>query len=340
MPELTRKDLEIVLDISLQAQACPQLESFCHEVMPQLRRLVPCDSVGYNEVDLQNGTAFGDTDPPGRLFEGVEDHFVRVMHEHPLVARQARGDLRPALLSDFVSERRFHSMALYQDLYKLLDTEDQIAFGLPGEVMVAIAINRSQRTFTRRDLDVLEILRPHLSRAYAQLIDRQRTAALLQALEDGLEHRDAALIQVDRLGRIMHASAAAVELLAAYCGPATLARVPEPITDWRQADGSPLIIEGPRGRLRVRVLDGPGTDWDSLLLEERRVTPPTVESLQELGVTRRQAQVLRLLVCGKRNHEIAQELLISRETVRKHLEHIYHHLGVSSRGEAIARVLR
>jgi DNA-binding CsgD family transcriptional regulator len=100
-----------------------------------------------------------------------------------------------------------------------------------------------------------------------------------------------------------------------------------------------MTVETTRGRLRVQLLPDREGEWRSVFLEEQRTSPPSIESLEALGLTRRRAQVLRLLVCGKRNDEIAHELLISRETVRKHLEHIYRQLGVTSRAKAIALVL-
>jgi NarL family two-component system response regulator YdfI len=42
---------------------------------------------------------------------------------------------------------------------------------------------------------------------------------------------------------------------------------------------------------------------------------------------------------GKDNKAIAIQLSVSQSTVRKHLESIYHKLGVQSRAEAIAQVL-
>jgi DNA-binding NarL/FixJ family response regulator len=77
----------------------------------------------------------------------------------------------------------------------------------------------------------------------------------------------------------------------------------------------------------------------TLLLTEDRARPPAIEELLLLGLTRRQAKVLRLIACGEASRQIAAELGVSTATVSKHLEHIYARLGVSSRAEAIARVL-
>jgi predicted ATPase/DNA-binding CsgD family transcriptional regulator len=50
----------------------------------------------------------------------------------------------------------------------------------------------------------------------------------------------------------------------------------------------------------------------------------------------RELEVLRLLVAGRSNAEIAERLFISRRTATTHVSHIYAKLGVASRAEAIA----
>jgi DNA-binding CsgD family transcriptional regulator len=65
---------------------------------------------------------------------------------------------------------------------------------------------------------------------------------------------------------------------------------------------------------------------------------PLVESLTAVGVTRREAQVLRLVAVGRSNHHIAAELGISDRTVGKHLEHCFRKLGVCDRSTAATRV--
>jgi PAS domain S-box-containing protein len=56
----------------------------------------------------------------------------------------------------------------------------------------------------------------------------------------------------------------------------------------------------------------------------------------ELHLTPRQAEVLRLLERGQSTSQIAEELQLSRETVRNHVRHLLHALGASSRLEAVA----
>ena len=45
-------------------------------------------------------------------------------------------------------------------------------------------------------------------------------------------------------------------------------------------------------------------------------------------------RVLRLLVVGRNNQEIARELIISVNTVKYHIKHLYQKLGVSNRLQA------
>lgn len=52
------------------------------------------------------------------------------------------------------------------------------------------------------------------------------------------------------------------------------------------------------------------------------------------GLTGREVEVLRLLVRGSSNREIAAALSITPKTARNHLEHIYTKLGVANRTSA------
>lgn len=57
-------------------------------------------------------------------------------------------------------------------------------------------------------------------------------------------------------------------------------------------------------------------------------------------LTRREAEVLRLVSCGHQNKEIARMLGISHGTVGQHLKNIYAKLEVSNRTEASLMFLR
>lgn len=54
-------------------------------------------------------------------------------------------------------------------------------------------------------------------------------------------------------------------------------------------------------------------------------------------LTDRELEVLRLVAAGKRNREIAQELVVTVETVKKHVSNIFGKLGATSRTNAVTQ---
>jgi LuxR family transcriptional regulator, maltose regulon positive regulatory protein len=54
-------------------------------------------------------------------------------------------------------------------------------------------------------------------------------------------------------------------------------------------------------------------------------------------LTARELEVLRLLAAGAPNRAIAEQLVVTPETVKKHLSHLFDKLGVANRTQAVAR---
>ena len=108
-----------------------------------------------------------------------------------------------------------------------------------------------------------------------------------------------------------------------------------------------LCISAPVGRSRRLILfRGRGVDFDGrdrLLLSLLR--PLLNELYQELerrrrpvpDLTPRQWELLHLVASGHTNVEIALELVVTKDTVRKHLENIFARLDVTTRTGAIAQ---
>jgi LuxR family maltose regulon positive regulatory protein len=115
-----------------------------------------------------------------------------------------------------------------------------------------------------------------------------------------------------------------------------------------------VALAEPEGYVRVFVDEGepmarllhraavhvPASDYIQQLLEasgdpaDAEPLPSTslVESLSE-----RERQVLQLIADGATNQEIATELVLSLNTVKKHASNIFGKLGASNRAQAIAR---
>src|SRR4051812_34245583 len=109
------------------------------------------------------------------------------------------------------------------------------------------------------------------------------------------------------------------------------------------------------GRMTDRGDDDPPTDPYRLLLEQEArleslverllqaqfAAPPAPTTAREGSIrfTKRQAQLLRLLVTGRTNQQIGAELHLRTGTVRNSLGRIYRKLGVTTRISAAVRAL-
>jgi DNA-binding NarL/FixJ family response regulator len=75
-----------------------------------------------------------------------------------------------------------------------------------------------------------------------------------------------------------------------------------------------------------------------ILKQAARLRPVAVDFGQHL--TRREAEVLKLLANGRGNRDIADYLGLAERTVKGHVMNIFDKLGVSSRTEAVREALR
>jgi DNA-binding NarL/FixJ family response regulator len=76
----------------------------------------------------------------------------------------------------------------------------------------------------------------------------------------------------------------------------------------------------------------------------RRVTgalgTPRLTADVEVALTKREGDVLRQLACGLTNKQIAEELHISYETVKEHVQHVLRKIGVADRTQAAVWAVR
>jgi pimeloyl-ACP methyl ester carboxylesterase/DNA-binding CsgD family transcriptional regulator len=63
--------------------------------------------------------------------------------------------------------------------------------------------------------------------------------------------------------------------------------------------------------------------------------PPTSEDDRVNGLSRREREVLQLIAAGRSNQQIADELVISLNTVKRHVSNVFDKTGVASRAQAI-----
>ena len=64
------------------------------------------------------------------------------------------------------------------------------------------------------------------------------------------------------------------------------------------------------------------------------------EKFDKIYLTQRELEVLRHLILGKSNSEIAKELIITPHTVKAHIKSIFEKLSVHDRVQAAVKAIR
>jgi len=348
---LSPSDLDRVLRFVGEIAGVEKTSEFPVRVLEGLRRLIPCDLVGYNEINPSRGQALMVLDPPTLDRSGLEGQtaFQRLAEQHPVLRYHARtGDGRALMISDFLSRDEFHRLDLYAESFRFIGAEDQLAVALPSppSLVIGLAFNRSRRSFSERDRQVLNLVRPHLAQAHRNAELRGQLAEMVVLLEGLADATDRAIVLLDQSHTVRRTSQRAAALFAAHLGFRLVVgnSLPASVEDWitrsgrpetledNHVPGMPFVVEGGHGRLVIRFLPrGEIGEYDALLIEQAR-DETEVGPLSRL--TRREREVLSWVSRGKTNPQIAGILSISAGTVQKHLEHIYDKLGVRTRAAA------
>ena len=77
---------------------------------------------------------------------------------------------------------------------------------------------------------------------------------------------------------------------------------------------------------------------ETIVVKEVRVTEPFTLNetrLRELGITRRELEILELIAGGLSNREIAEKLFVSENTVKTHSSRLFDKLSAKRRTQAV-----
>jgi DNA-binding CsgD family transcriptional regulator len=172
---------------------------------------VPADYISLNDVSPDPAQTVAIVRP--EMSAGAVRAFAELAHENPLVQRYLRTrDGRVYRFSDVVSRRQLHALRIYQEFYRPLGVEHQLAFTLPSSSgrILAIALCRCERDFSDDERDLLERARPFLIQAYRNALAHERaragadadpTVILTRLRAAGLTAREAQVLRLSALGR-------------------------------------------------------------------------------------------------------------------------------------------
>jgi DNA-binding CsgD family transcriptional regulator len=344
---LTVEDYQRVLSAIAALHDIYDLDELIEKMIVLSAELVGCNLVAFNEVNPERKRMNIVMKPQDRKPEmrPLQTAWEQNMDSHPILQYYLKtGDGSAKRISDFISLEEFHATPLYHGTYKHLNANYQIAIALPARkpLVIALAFNREHQDFTDREVEILNVLRPHFAQAYltAEAVTvwrekSQRAQQTLEALDEG--------VLVVKGGQIATwTQKARLWLGEFFPGEARKARaLPDAMVAWlrglaNRRGSMPLVVERNTARLVVRQVQEHG---QTLLVMTRQDIAGSSEILQSLGLSVREAEVLMWVARGLANRDIAREMGISLRTVHKHLERVFAKLDVPGRTQAATKAL-
>jgi DNA-binding CsgD family transcriptional regulator len=326
--------------------------AFVHHVLDRLAEEVGSDLTTLSVCDLRERTRRVVGRPGETLSAADRAAFDRHFREHPLVRfHAARPDGPAQRISDCITQQAFRHSAVFADYYRPLGIRHVLALPLridPGNV-ISIVFNRGTSNFRDNERALLEALRRPLAALYSNIIAREHAWAGTLSLQDAAATGGWHVVKLGRNNRPIEMSEQARRIIqrffpALWTGNASA--LPDPMIDWlrrnrnwgldRLASESNIPMTLSRGgiKLSLRFISEPLSAEGGFVLMKCEREPIDAEHLASLPLTRREREVLTLVMGGKTNADIAMLLTISPRTVQKHLEHVFQKLGVETRTAA------
>ena len=322
-----------LLDTVDGIHSCPSLQAFPDYVLRHVGALVAHNLAGYNEVNVPLQRAIITFVPNNAGHQWAVEPFQRNMSQHPVLRfyHETREGQAMAI-SDFLEEADYRALPIYKELFQRIAAEDQIAIGmrLDEGILVGLAFNRPYRGFTEDEREALNLIRPHVARAYLNLVERERARDQASFLEAALEESGLGVAEFDSKGHLVrHSSSTLVDSIHPFFQ--SHEALPTLVTSF--------ALSGELAELHALTS---GSEKLSLHLRKRGNHVLAIASkgvakskvARKYALTDRESEVAHWLCLGKTNPEIATILAIAPGTVKIHVQNIFAKLGVENRTQA------
>jgi DNA-binding CsgD family transcriptional regulator len=335
MARLKHSELKTLSDTLLALYSPGPYADLPAKLFAALRRHFACDKYSYDEFDSESCMRF--VHEPA--FPGSLEIFNNFLDQHPSVPALVHDGIQQSVkISDFATLSQWRRTDLYNNFFRPEGLNYQLAFlTVDPHVRLGIALNRRRSDFSEEERSTLNLLKPHFSQAFI-------ASRLFSYYSDVAESNGQAWLIVDSSGRILFETRKAVDWLTEYFGQN--GSLPPQLRDWLKRRAQSLTnnnclnlpqkefsVQRGAKRLNVQSLSPLHASEHRLVLRETSEALDA-RSLQTLGLTKREAEVLLWISQGKRNGEIAEILGARSRTIGKHVERILGKLCVETRTAA------
>jgi DNA-binding CsgD family transcriptional regulator len=349
---LGKSDLEQLLDVVQMVGDAQTRDEFLAFTLEGVLKMVPCMVAAVNEIDPSaDRFEFWHQPSSYRMPENTSQKLLELGGENPLISHlQKTGDGSARRISDFSTREEFHATRLYQELYKSMRMEYQMSVTLPAPtpMVFAVVLGDGDQDFSESDRLKMNTVRPHLAHAWRNIRDQERLRALVDAASDASFLQGWGVIVLwDPPEELTPGTL--TTLYRNFGRPSKTSPFPGRVQRWLEAQRAhlnlrpdlelrrPLSAEFDSRRIVLQYLPPQRAHPGAIVVREWEERERL--SLETLGLSRREAQVVHLVTTGMPNEMIAEELHLAPGTVRKHLDNVYNKLGVRGRGALTAFVL-
>ena len=209
-----------------------------------------------------------------------------------------------------------------------------------------ISLIRDRRDPSKCDRCILNLVRQQLMQTDENIPKLNQEQQILTRLKQVFDQLG--VIIVTSQGQVQFITQRGEQLLNQYFDQKNSDSLPELLQNWFKheilsltSNGKipssclPLQIEKKGKQLLIRLIANLIGEQYLMLLEEQELRSFSIASLELLGLTKREAEVLFWVAKDKSNAAIAKVLGCCEGTVRKHLEHVHQKLGVQTRTAAV-----
>ncbi len=193
--------------------------------------------------------------------------------------------------------------------------------------------------FTTTDLKVVSIISKFLSMAISKSIGYGEIPNRRKSLYDSIEHIPQGVIITDSDYSIQYSNSAAKILSERNfdsCNPEK--DLSSQLRHEATIRGKYELLH--KNNLNAKFCPVPGSNkQQSIIFLEEELNLSISSPISQL-LSKREIDVLNLIDRGMRNKEIAEKLMISINTVKRHLDNIYCKLNVKSRTELISKIYK
>lgn len=351
---LSREDLLLVNQQLLDLYRVRTPKQQTKAILALAKKLAPSFISSITRFNVRSRTLDVTTRPWLPIPSSALARIAKLAHESPFPAYfAASGDRSWRTLADFMPPEDFQQTRLFQAMFSPIQCTHIISTMLASieQDQISLTLCRRSPAYSERERALLNLIHPHLSLSYnnAEVLDRAtQTGRQLQAV---VETAPLGYAYVHADGTIAWATTKARELWRHFYPNEAMneAGVPTPVMGWLRTNlpspgngasssvNASLATIAGEAKLEMRLLPSP-LGGLILSVEQSNVSPrPHFQPIPQL--TERENEVLKWMLEGKRNAEIATILDLSTRTVEKHVQAVLAGLDVENRASAIVRAM-